>query len=494
MRSQSAARIGSQRPRIESVPLFHSSAADDAVDIAAAVGLDLDEWQEYVLRGALGEKPDGKWSAFRVALVVPRQNGKNAILEARELAGLFVFGERLIVHTAHQYRTAKGSMRSMMKRIKSCPELLELVDGYSGDPDVDPAGFKIGNNEPGITLKNGAQLQYATRGKDSGRGFTGDLVVLDEAYSLKVDEMAALVPTMAATSVQGNPQLWFTSSAGMPESDMLESLRESGKAQDNNRLAYYEWSTADDSAIDDRDAWYEANPGLGIRISEAFVEDELDTLVTEDSSGEQFKRERLGIWAKLGGESVIPSGVWRAGNRSDAEEVDTVAFAVDVPPSRDHASISMAGFIGDDLVSVALIDRREGTSWVPSRLAQLKAKWSPVAVVVDAKSAAGSLIPDIRSEGVRTKQVGPNDIGRACANFYDYAMQGRLVHPDEQFLCEAVEAARQRPLGSDGSAWAWSRKNVLTDISPLVAATLALHGLQSKGSRTAETTGRAVFI
>ena len=48
---------GSQTPRVDVTPLFASSAGDDAVDLAAVAGLYLDPWQEYVLRGSLGEDP-----------------------------------------------------------------------------------------------------------------------------------------------------------------------------------------------------------------------------------------------------------------------------------------------------------------------------------------------------------------------------------------------------------------------------------------------------
>lgn len=119
MSSQGVVRRGSQVPRFEVFPPFFTTAADDAVDLAAVAGLDLDPWQERVLRGALGEREDGRWTSFRTCLVVPRQNGKNAILEARELAGLFLFGERVIVHTAHEYKTANESMTSMMARLRS---------------------------------------------------------------------------------------------------------------------------------------------------------------------------------------------------------------------------------------------------------------------------------------------------------------------------------------------------------------------------------------
>ena len=65
------------------------------------MGLHLDPWQQLVLEGACGERADGKWSAFEVAVISPRQNGKNGILEAREIAGLCLFGEQLILHSAH---------------------------------------------------------------------------------------------------------------------------------------------------------------------------------------------------------------------------------------------------------------------------------------------------------------------------------------------------------------------------------------------------------
>src|SRR5512135_2349968 len=98
--------IGAHRPRLLVEPPRVSSAGSEAVDLAASAGLTLDDWQAYSLDVALGERRDGKWSAFEVGLVVPRQNGKGGVLEARELAGLFLFDERLILHSAHEFKTA----------------------------------------------------------------------------------------------------------------------------------------------------------------------------------------------------------------------------------------------------------------------------------------------------------------------------------------------------------------------------------------------------
>lgn len=473
-------RRGSQVPRIESFPLYHTSAADDAIDIASAANLILDPWQEHVLRAALGEKADGRWSSFRVALVVPRQSGKNAILEARELAGLLLFGEQVIIHTAHQFGTAHNSMIALMNRLRTS-ELMSEVKGFDGGDvedirDVD--GFKTGN-QPSITMKNGNQLRYSARSADAARGFTGDLVILDEAYELKAAEMDALLPTMAAKSLEGNPQVWFTSSAGMAKSDLLASLREQGMNKTSDRMTYMEWSAPDDADPTDVDTWYQANPGLGVRISEAFVKDEYDTLVGRDGDDEGFKRERLGIWAKLGGESVFADGVWESLITDSHPDDNNLFFAVDVSPSRDSASISLVSPMADGTVHIEVVDNRVGTSWVGLRIKELKERWNPNAFIAIAGSAAESLIPTWKSDGARVKLIKFTDYKNACGVFFDLVTQGKLSHRDDDTLNAAVDGAKQQ-WTQDNASWYWSRKKSDTDITPLVAVTVALAGMQRK--------------
>ena len=493
--SPTVARKGSQLPRIESYPLFFTSAADDAIDLAAMAGLTMDPWQEHVLRASLGERKDGRWSSFRVALVVPRQNGKNAVLEARELAGLLLFGEEVIIHTAHEFKTANKSMIALMNRIKGSP-LLEYVRGGAGvasGTDIrDIDGFRTGN-QPSITMQNGNQLQFAARSSGSGRGFTGDLVVLDEAYALKSAEMDALLPTMAAKSLDGNPQVWFTSSAGMPDSDLLASLRQQGTDKSSDRMAYFEWSSEDDAKPLDRDAWYQANPGLGYRISEEFVQDEYDTLVGEDGSDEGFKRERLGIWAKLGGESVFADGAWSRLADPDSTPGSTLVFAVEIAGNRESASIALLSFRDDDLVHAEVIDSRLGTSWIGSRLNELQTKWKPAAIVAIAGGHVDSLIPAWKKEGVRVKLIKFAEYVQACGVVFDWITQGKLRHLDDTVLNAAIDGVRQT-FTRDNASWYWSRKTSSVDITALVALTVAVAGLEKKSGKNAGEKRKAVIL
>ena len=49
---------------------------------------------------------DGRWQTREVGVNMPRQNGKGEVLLARELFGLFELGERLVIHTAHEFKTS----------------------------------------------------------------------------------------------------------------------------------------------------------------------------------------------------------------------------------------------------------------------------------------------------------------------------------------------------------------------------------------------------
>src|SRR5215831_6536686 len=73
--------------------------ARDMLEWGAGFGYDLDGWQRWWLGELCGTRPDGRWASFENYLVMSRQNGKNTCLEVRELAGLFVFGESMIIHT-----------------------------------------------------------------------------------------------------------------------------------------------------------------------------------------------------------------------------------------------------------------------------------------------------------------------------------------------------------------------------------------------------------
>jgi len=469
MTSQLAERRDAQ-PRVCRYPPYVYSSGADAIDLADLAGLHLDPWQQLGLRHGLGERSDGRWSAFEVAVLVSRQNGKGAILEARELAGLYLFGERLILHSAHEYRTAMEAFLRVRNLIDGCDDLRRKVKRVVNT-----------NGEEGIELLNGSRLRFIARSKGAGRGFSADCLIWDEAYALTAEQVEAQMPVLSA---RPNPQIWYTSSPPLDavSGGQLFSVRR--RALDSSgptSLAYLDWGAdgrLDDLSgvdLDNRTLWATTNPAYGHRITEETIERERAAM-----SPAGFARERLGIWPPdlSQGYQVIPVEDWEAALDGRSMIDGPRAFALDASWDRGQASIGGAGRRSDGRLHVELVDARPGTGWVVERLAQLARKWSPCAVVVDPGGPAGSLIPEIEAAGIEVHTVGATDVARAYGKFYDAVSGvdpgGRVLrHIGQPELTTAIAGATRRSIG-DG--FAWDRRNATVNITPLVAVTNALYG------------------
>jgi hypothetical protein len=460
-----------QRPRVATFPAGDLETGREAVELAAWAGLVLDPWQAFVLEHALAERPDGKWASFEVGVVVPRQNGKGSILEARELAGLFLLDERLIIHSAHQFDTSLEAFRRLLALIEAKDDLRRRVKRVSR-----------AHGEEGIELLTGQRVRFRTRTKGGGRGFTGDTMLFDEAMILPETAHGALMPTMSA---RPNPQAWYLGSAVdqvvHDHGVVFSRVRGRGIRRKDPSLAFFEWS-AHPEGVDDIDpsdlplglaedpaSWRAANPAAGIRISEEHIERERRSM-----DPRTFAVERLGIgdWPETDPDagSVIPIALWRELADARSAISERLCLALDVNPERSSTSIAAGGLRRDELAHVEVVERHPGTGWVVQRLAELNAKHRPSTVLVEANSPAASLVADLQDAGVQVTVVPSSDLAKACGVFFDLVQERRVRHLGAPELDSAVRGAAKRPLVD---SWAWSRKTSKVDISPLVAATLA---------------------
>ncbi|MEU2075428.1 terminase [Streptomyces sp. NPDC013489] len=469
--------FGWQVPPLQAAPPSVSTAGQEAIDLAERAGLRLDPWQQHVLKVGMGEKADGSWAAFEVAFNVPRQNGKGGIIEARELWGLFIGGEELILHSAHEFKTAKNAFKRIERLIRQTPDLHKRVKTYRQT---------VG--EEGIELHTGQLLRFIARSKGSGRGFTGHCNIMDEDMILGDTEMDALLPTMAAVA---DPQIWYAGSAGIgAPSVQLGRLRRRALAaitdgKPDLSLAYMEWSASphvtecavncsdhDDPASDE--AVLKSNPGIGYRLTLEKVARERATL-----SPSGYARERLGVGEYPAEEgdawSVIGKDAWDALVDGESQPEGPYAFAIDTTPERSHTSICVAGRSGT-AVHVELIENKPGTHWVLERAAELHERWKPRCWVIDPSSPAGSFIKELEERlGIDVVTPKARDVAQATGQFYDAVISQQIVHIGGQApLTIALAGARKRDLGE---AWAWARRGVGVDISPLVGVTLARWGL-----------------
>jgi hypothetical protein len=455
------------------VPSYESTNGDIAAQVGEQVGLVPDVNQRAMLDAMYAERRPGVPACFAVGIIAPRQNIKTATLEIAALTDLFVMGDELIVWTAHLFKTA----------VKAFEHMVRLIEG-NDDFRKRCRKPRTANGDESIELLTGQKIEFHARSKGGGRGLTGDKVILDEGLFLDAGDMGALLPTLV--TIPG-AQVRYGSSAGMVGSEVLRRVRDRGRAGGDPSLAYFEWCAprsdcgredcrhvvgTDGCALDRRDLWWEANPALSVgRITE-------ETLVElrAELPAEEFAREFLGWWEDpaLGAEGRLPKALWDTLADVGSQIVSMPEFAVDVTPDLSRATLAAAGGREDGRAHVEVLKNAPGTGWVVPDTMRVTEKAGSRRVALDPTSPAGSLIPALEAAGLDVVAVSTRELGQACGALVNTAATDQLRHIDQHDLNAALAGASTRNLG-DG-AWAWARKSSATDISPLVAVTLALHG------------------
>ena len=508
-----AAGAGVQIPQRLHLPEGRvSSAGAEAIAIGKVAGINYDPWQQFALESMLWERQDGRWAAFEVGLLLARQNGKGEVLMGRELFGLFVAHESLILHSAHEFKTSDEAFRRIRDVIRDCPALSRKVRAMPeshGEEGVElhpiPA-IITGSTRNTIRRSRTPRLRFLARTGSSARGFTADTTIWDEAFNLPESVVNAQMPTMSAVD---NPQLIYASSAVDQTihayGAVLARVRARALAGDDPSLAWCEWQ-ADEARYDDlarngnrrllkafvaeREQWLAANPAIGHRLSIEHTEKEHRTM-----SPRTFAVERLNIgdWPVVDDDDgVIDMERWAAIADPTSRPVGTIALAVDVSPDRRWACIASSGRRADDRLHIKIVDHRPGTHWIAERIAELVGAYTVCAVVLDPAGPVGSLIESLHEAGVKDRDKDGNGhivkiTGRELAQasgalFDDIDVKADAVrHCGQDNLDDALRDAATRPLAD---AWAWSRKGSDGDITPVVAVTLAAHGLRVHGAKT----------
>jgi hypothetical protein len=418
-------------------------------------GYTLDDWQIDVLDAALGLYK-GRWAAPEVCVLCARQNGKTEIAVAAALYVATSGPKKLVIVSSHETKTNEEVFLRMR-------EIVETDTFAEFAPRIYTA-----NGRESVTFSNGSRIKFIARSKHQGRGFSADLIIIDEAFVLSEGSWSSLKPSLSAAK---QPQIWLLSSAPHPDSDVLRRYCLRGRAGEDKDLCYFEWSAPLDAAPDSFEAWAASNPALGRRIAVETVASELKAL-----DPEAFARERLGVWREDETPSPFPPGTWDALAYQGHLEVDGVpVFGLDITPMRDHSTISVAANTKAGRPLVEVVERQRGTSWVVPKLQEVLKQYPGTKVIVDRSAWAASLADDIRAANLSVHETDAAEVSTAAGQFLEAVLEQTFFHRGDPRLTTAVEGARQRPIGE---RWGWDRKIPTVDVSPLVAVSLALWGLR----------------
>jgi hypothetical protein len=451
----------------------------------ADLGVTFDEWQHGLGQVSLGKRADGKYAATvgGVVLSIPRQVGKTFFVGMIVIALCLLHPGLTVLWSAHRVRTSSktfGTLKGMTSRKKVAPLMLEPRNT---------------NGEQEVRFRNGSVIMFGAREQGFGRGFDEvDVEVFDEAQILTEKALEDMVPAANQSRQESGALLFFMGTPPRPTDPGEEFTNRRKKALEGTapNMVYVEFSADQDADPDDKSQWSKANPSFPSRTPVESMERMRENLTDDDS----FKREALGIWDAISTSRVIDEGTWDVQADASSMAIDRLTLSIEVPPGRGSAAVGLAGQRADGRWHVELDEERKGVDWAIPWVVARAGKNRLHSVVVDEMSGLVEKRRDrhylIGTDIVVTLAAAEGrDMAIACSKFYDGIYSGSVFHTNQPQVNVALSVASKRPL--QGS-WAWNRKDATSNISPLVAETLALWGAQNEnvnrptrrtGSRTA---------
>lgn len=473
-------KIGCQTPRIRIVPPAAKDFADgkDAARLCEHYWFKPDKWQADILKDWLARDGDGNLATITAGLSVPRQNGKNGVIEALELYLLLTDPDAHILHTAHQVKTCKRAFHRLEQVFcdKRYPEILGLV-----------SSIRRTNGEEAIYLASGATIEYSARSRATARGFDKiSVIVFDEAQELTDEQTEALLFTLGASETDRSMVY-----AGTPPdvermgiSEVFPRLRKNTIEHPSARSSWHEWSIEEplkedvtyDEIIPDL---YKTNPALGRRLSVDFYREAFANM-----SVKGFAREALGWWEEIGSaQAAIPAELWKASEIEAIADKYNHKTCLAVKFSRDGSQYVVAGSKSNRKGNVAFEviaqeSTAQGTRSLAEKLAQRTKKCA--CVIIDGANGADSLINELVALKVPTKYVvraSVKDIIAASVMLINDLKSGNAKHTKQQALTNSALGSTKRPIGQYGG---WSFQTTATaDSLPIEAAALAVYAVKT---------------
>ena len=423
--------VARQTPTKSYILPYTKTYGERAVELYAKTGRTAQEWQRLLLADILAVNDDGLFTHTRFGYSLPRRNGKNEVVAIRELYALEQ-GES-VLHTAH--RTATSHMA--WERIK---KLLEDA-GYSY-PDDYKTTSTLGMES--VRLKStGGRIDFRTRSTKGGLGEGFDLLIIDEAQEYTEDQQSAL---QYVVSDSKNPQTLFCGTPPTPLSGgtVFTKLRRDTLNGERANAGWAEWSVNEKTDPQDRAAWYETNPSLGVILTERKIADEIGEDVDD------FNIQRLGLWIRYNLKSAITKEEWDALKIDGAPRlVGPLHVGIKYGHDGTNACMAVAAKMADNRVFIECIDCREvrgGNAWI---LDFVRAT-NPATVTVDG-AAGEQLAQEMRRN--RLKAPAQMTVKEVCTanNLFEQALFSKgIAHGGQPALAQAAANCEKRPIGTAG--------------------------------------------
>jgi hypothetical protein len=458
---------GVQTPRIHSKLNDLPSKGQDMIDLATELGINLMEWQKFVCIHGHKVRPDGRWHASELGLIMARQQGKSTLMMLRILTGMFVWGEGLQLASAHRLTTSLETFRQIVGLIETNPKLEKEVKKIRWQHGAEEIEL-FGNRRFVVKAANNA-----------ARGLSKpETIHLDELREYKdEDAWSSMRYSMMAAK---NPQVWIYSSAGDQHSVILNKLRERAlaSATTNDPIGWFEWSAEPDAPIllpsgeMNWSAFAQANPSLGITIHP----DNLKAVINDPP--DIVRTEVLAQWVDTIN-SAIDAQKW-AMCQIDAIPLDPEQptwLGLDLSPDRKFGALVAAQRLSGERFYIQLLhtwsnDYSLNDLAVANDIAPYVRKYNTQTVAFS-KRTSMAVASRLNSAGIQITDMDGAIYAESCDRWLGAINSHRLQHSGQEELTQQTLSAAKLPFG-DGS-WIIGRRASRVAVCASVASALVTY-------------------
>lgn len=463
------------------------------------LGINLFPWQEWLLIHGLELNEDGTYRFRTVIVEVARQNGKTLVEIVLALWHMYGLKSHTVIGTAQNLDNAEKAWKEAVALAQSDEELAELIpeDGiYLGHPKQ----FLIVHNEDGIESTSEYRITA------DGRGFSGDLILLDELRQHKSwDAWAAVTNTMNA---RPKAQCWTFSNApdftgvvlryqralahrelGWPDGDedlqgaILDEIDTLPEFEDMPEVefdtGFFEWSMAPGLPRNHPEGLMQANPSTNhTEVTENCPT--WRTLISglRNSPANVAEAEICCRETTLGVGGPFPEGSWND-TFDEAENptkpVSKISVCVEVSNRRDQTYISRNGLAADGVAVTGIWQDRAGTDWVTPFLVENRKSFASLIVRSAAGAPVGALLKEFLDAKLPVTEWKGAEIPAAHGQIFDRLRDKNIRHLPHSGLDMAATSAVEKAQTAGG--WIVDQQNSPMDVAPLMAVIGGVWGL-----------------
>lgn len=435
-------------------------------------GIQLDEWQEWLLRHMLERYPEdhptlaGRLRFRQVCVSIPRQSGKSLLGAILGLYGLLMHmpnGGAQVLSLASSTEQAMIIYSRVLFVIQENPALRKR--------------FKKATERRGIVTADGRGRYDVKPAKEAAlQGIPISLCLFDEGHLAKRGMYSAAV--LGTSSLSDDGAVFMITTAGDESSETLIDLYKQGERSANGdpeleRFGFFNWTAPEGSSVTDPAAILASNPAVECgRIPLERMLSDLATIPEHEA-----RRYRLNQFIAGVTETWLPAQLFHQAAGQGITELEGSVLGVDVTAKWEYATIAAANR-REDVVETELVAtfNQPTEQLLYNTIVKLYRDHKIKAIAIDAR-VAPNLTQRLKRNGFIVWQLYAKEVSAACSQGYALFSSGQIEHNNEGILTVQSNRAVAKYVGE---SWYLSRVSSFGEIDALLATLFAVYVASSK--------------